>query len=204
MRRELTQKKQKKTITLDDNALAQTLFGHNGENLGKVEAKLGVVINSRGNVVTIDGPSDAVLLAIRILRELYAVIKKGHTLYAQDFDHAIGVIMNDEGASLEELFGDTIYVSHKHRAIAPKSAGQKRYTQSIRDNDIVFAIGPAGTGKTYLAMAAAVAAYANKDVDRIILVRPAVEAGEKLGFLPGDLVERWTLISALFTTHSTT
>ncbi len=182
--------KVKKTIELEDNTLAQNLFGKSGENVKRLEKKLGVELNTRGNVVTIEGGPEEVLLTERLINELYGLLEKGYPFYTTDLDYAIRVISGDRKVRLADIFMDTIYVSFKKRSIAPKSIGQKRYIDAIRCCDIVFSIGPAGTGKTYLAMAAAVSAFAKKEVDRIILVRPAVEAGEKLGFLPGDIVAK--------------
>ncbi len=180
----------KKSIHIEDNSLALSLFGRNGENVRKFEKKLGVRVNTRGNVVTIEGAEEKVLLTERLIQEVYALLEKGYPLYPADLDYAVRIITEDASVSLADVFMDTIYVSFKKRNIAPKSIGQKRYIDSIRKHDIVFAIGPAGTGKTYLAMAAAVSAFSRKEVDRIILVRPAVEAGERLGFLPGDIVAK--------------
>jgi phosphate starvation-inducible PhoH-like protein len=118
------------------------------------------------------------------------VIKNGHPVYSTDVDFAIRILMDNQSVNLREVFLDTIPISTKKRIITPKSLNQKKYIDAIRKCDMVIAIGPAGTGKTYLAMAMAVAALMNKEIERIILTRPAVEAGEKLGFLPGDIVEK--------------
>lgn len=179
-----------KKIDLEDNSIARTLFGRSGENIKRFEKKLGVELNTRGTVVTIEGGTEEVRLTERLVRELYGLLEKGYPLYPTDIDYAIRVISGDSTVHLADVFMDTIYVSFKKKSIAPKSIGQKRYIDAIRRCDIVFSIGPAGTGKTYLAMAAAVSAFTKKEVDRIILVRPAVEAGEKLGFLPGDIVAK--------------
>ncbi|MEE9614426.1 MAG: PhoH family protein [Thermodesulfobacteriota bacterium] len=179
-----------KRITLEDNSLAMSLFGKGGENLKTIEEKLGVELKSRGNVVTVQGEEADVALAERLVRELYGLLERGCPLYPQDLDNAIRILSQDGEARLADVFTDTIYVSFKKKSIVPKSITQKRYIDCIRGSDIVFGIGPAGTGKTYLAMAAAVSALAAKEVDRIILTRPAVEAGEKLGYLPGDLAQK--------------
>jgi phosphate starvation-inducible PhoH-like protein len=184
------QEKVKKRIDLEDNTLALNLFGKSGENIKKLEKKLGVELNTRGNVVTIEGISENVHLTEHLINELYSLLEKGYPLYPTDLDYAIRVVSEDRNVRLADVFMDTIYVSFRKRNIAPKSLGQKRYIDSIRKCDMVFGIGPAGTGKTYLAMATAVSAFAKKEVDRIILVRPAVEAGERLGFLPGDIVAK--------------
>jgi phosphate starvation-inducible PhoH-like protein len=184
------QEKVKKRIDLEDNTIALNLFGKSGENIKKLEKKLGVELNTRGNVVTIEGTSEKVLLTEHLINELYSLFEKGYPFYPTDLDYAIRVVSEDRDVRLADVFMDTIYVSFRKRNIAPKSLGQKRYIDSIRKCDMVFGIGPAGTGKTYLAMAAAVSAFAKKEVDRIILVRPAVEAGERLGFLPGDIIAK--------------
>jgi phosphate starvation-inducible PhoH-like protein len=184
------QEKVKKRIDLEDNTLALNLFGKSGENIKRFEKRLGVELNTRGNVVTIEGTSEKVLLTERLINELYSLLEKGYPLYPTDIDYAIRTISEEKDVCLADVFMDTIYVSFRKRNIAPKGLAQKRYIDSIRNYDIVIGIGPAGTGKTYLAMAAAVSAFTKKEVDRIILVRPAVEAGERLGFLPGDIVAK--------------
>ena len=131
-----------------------------------------------------------VSVAEKVLKELYRLLKKGYPLYASDVDYAVRIISQDKNASLEDIFLDTIYLSAKKKVITPKTIHQKEYVDSIRKYDIVFGIGPAGTGKTYLAMAMAIHFLTRHEVERIILTRPAVEAGEKLGFLPGDIHEK--------------
>ncbi|MFQ5736751.1 MAG: PhoH family protein, partial [Thermodesulfobacteriota bacterium] len=179
-----------KQFNLEDNGLAARLFGEGGENIRRFEKKLGVEINTRGTLVTIGGDPDRAGLAERLMTELYKLLEKGYPLYPHDIDYAIRMLCADPGVSLAGVFMDTVYTSFRKKAIAPKSVAQKRYIDAIRNFDIVFGIGPAGTGKTYLAMAMAVAALTSKEVDRVILTRPAVEAGEKLGFLPGDLAAK--------------
>ncbi|HXI10261.1 MAG TPA: PhoH family protein [Thermodesulfobacteriota bacterium] len=166
------------------------LFGEGGENLKKFEKKLGVELNTRGSLVTVSGAPEKVETAERLIREMYTLLEKGYPLYPHDIDYAVRMISADKETHLADVFMDTVYVSFKKKVIAPKSVAQKRYVDAIRKSDIVFGIGPAGTGKTYLAMAMAVAALSSRQVDRIILTRPAVEAGEKLGFLPGDLAAK--------------
>ncbi len=124
------------------------------------------------------------------MRQLYSLLEKGYPVYASDVDYAIRILSGDNRAKLQDIFLDTIYISAHKRTITPKSIAQKAYIDAIRRYDIVFGIGPAGTGKTYLAMAMAVAELMKNNYVRIILTRPAVEAGEKLGFLPGDLAEK--------------
>lgn len=180
----------KKQINLEDNSLAVRLFGEGGENIKRFEKRLGVEINTRGGLVTIVGEPDRVDLAERLITQLYGLLEKGYPLYPHDFEYAVRMVMFQRDVNLSEVFMDTVYISFRKKVIAPKSVAQKRYVDAIRRSDIVFGIGPAGTGKTYLAMAMAVAALMNKEVDRIILTRPAVEAGEKLGFLPGDIAAK--------------
>nr|NIP37767.1 PhoH family protein [Candidatus Dadabacteria bacterium]NIS07498.1 PhoH family protein [Candidatus Dadabacteria bacterium]NIV42846.1 AAA family ATPase [Candidatus Dadabacteria bacterium]NIX14658.1 AAA family ATPase [Candidatus Dadabacteria bacterium]NIY21135.1 AAA family ATPase [Candidatus Dadabacteria bacterium] len=139
--------------------------------------------------ITLDGEAENTDSAEKFINEIYNLIKKGYHLEPGDIELASRIILSDKH-SLEDIFLDTICVSTRKRIIAPKSLAQKHYIDAIRKNDIVFGIGPAGTGKTYLVMALAVSAFLNKQFNRIILTRPAVEAGEKLGFLPGDLTQK--------------
>lgn len=182
---ELTEK-----VIFDDLQMTHTLFGAHNENLKRIAKTIGVRINAKGNALTIQGDSLDVHLAIRILNDLYGLLKKGYPLYPTDIDYAIRMISDDRTVNLEEIFLDTIYISSRKRVITPKSLNQKRYIDAIRKYDLVIGIGPAGTGKTYLAMAMAVAYLMKQEVERIVLTRPAVEAGEKLGFLPGDIIEK--------------
>ena len=149
-----------------------------------------VTIHCRGNVLVARGEAIAVELAALVLRQLYALAEAGYPLYRADIDHAVRILKANRRADLKEIFLDAVYIAADRRVISPKSLAQKSYIEAIRNHDIVFGIGPAGTGKTYLAMAMAIAAYSKKLVKRIILTRPAIEAGEKLGFLPGTLHEK--------------
>ncbi len=176
-------------LDFDDNDKVRTLCGAHNEHLKLIERRLGVQLGSRGGQILLSGPDEArIKQAEALVRELYDLVASGYTLYIEDVDQATKLA--GQGVPLKEIFGDTVYVSARHRVITPKGLGQKRYIQAIRDNDIVFGIGPAGTGKTYLAMAMAVAFLIDRKVKRIVLCRPAVEAGEKLGFLPGDIAEK--------------
>ncbi len=177
-------------VIFDDLQITHTLFGPHNENLKRIAKTVGVRINAKGNAITIQGDGLDVQLAIRILNDLYGLLKKGYPLYATDIDYAIRMISDDRTVNLEDIFLDTIYISSRKRVITPKSLNQKRYIDAIRKYDLVIGIGPAGTGKTYLAMAMAVAYLMKQEVERIVLTRPAVEAGEKLGFLPGDIIEK--------------
>ena len=155
-----------------------------------VESTLGVRIGVTGTSLRISGAHAEQALAGKVIGEIYDLLKHGYPIYPSDVEYAIRIIRGDRNAELKDIFLDTIYVSANKRVISPKSINQKIYIDSIRSHDIVFGIGPAGTGKTYLAMAMALAALMKNQVTRMVLCRPAVEAGEKLGFLPGDLAEK--------------
>jgi phosphate starvation-inducible protein PhoH and related proteins len=176
-------------IDFDDNDKVRVLCGAHNEHLKLVERRLGVQVGSRGGQIVVSGADEErVKRAEGLVRELYELVATGYPLYLEDVDQATKLA--GQGVPLKDIFGDTVFVSARHRVITPKGLGQKRYIQAIRDNDIVFGIGPAGTGKTYLAMAMAVAFLVERKVKRIVLCRPAVEAGERLGFLPGDIAEK--------------
>ena len=176
-------------IEFGDNNLVKELYGEQSENLKEVENRYGIRVHARGGKLSLEGDALGVDSAFRFFSELYGLLEKGYVLDPADVELAARVI--DEGKiRLEDIFLDTVCVSTRKKIIAPKSITQKLYIESIRKHDIVFGIGPAGTGKTYLAMAMAVSAFVNKEVNRIVLTRPAVEAGEKLGFLPGDLSQK--------------
>jgi phosphate starvation-inducible protein PhoH and related proteins len=170
--------------------LARQLFGERNVNLQKIGKTVGVTINVRGNTVFIAGDEIEAALAAKVLNQLYALLKEGYPIHPNDIDFAINVLSADDRADLKTIFLDRVFITSKKTAVTPKSLSQKEYIDAIRKYDIVFGIGPAGTGKTYLAMAMAVSALSKGIVSRIILTRPAVEAGEALGFLPGDLAEK--------------
>jgi len=170
--------------------LLLNLCGERNGNLKLIEEALQVKLNLRGDRITLIGEDSEVKLTQRVLEELYGLLSEGYPLYPSDVNHAIQILSGNFKARLRDIFLDSVYVTSKKRVITPKSLAQKEYIDAIRTYDIVFGIGPAGTGKTYLAMATAVAALNAGEINRVILVRPAVEAGEKLGFLPGDLVEK--------------
>jgi phosphate starvation-inducible PhoH-like protein len=180
-----------KTARLEfpDNDKVRALCGAHNENLKLMEKRLGVQLGLRGGQIVVAAAEEArVRLAEGLVKELYDLVSEGYPLYLEDVDQATKLA--SQGVALKEIFGDTVFVSSRHRVITPKGLAQKRYIQAIRDDDIVFGIGPAGTGKTYLAMAMAVSFLVERKVKRIVLTRPAVEAGEKLGFLPGDIAEK--------------
>jgi phosphate starvation-inducible PhoH-like protein len=177
-------------LELEDNDGARTLAGGRSENLKLLEKRLGVHVGQRGNVFLLSGAPDKVALAENVMGQLIALIGKKYPLALEDVEQAIKVLQADPGADLKEIFLDTVYMASGKRPVTPKGFNQKAYIDAIRKFDIVFGYGPAGTGKTYLAMAMAVAALVERRVKRIVLCRPAVEAGERLGFLPGDLAEK--------------
>jgi phosphate starvation-inducible protein PhoH and related proteins len=177
-------------ITFTDLELSRQLFGEHDSHLSKISQALDVQVKARGNTVHLQGNTIAVRLAQNLLTQLYGLLKERYPLFSKDIDYAIRLLSADDRVKLKDVFMDTVFITSKKNAIAPKSRAQKAYIDAMRQHDIVFGIGPAGTGKTYLAMAMAVAALTKGAVDRIILTRPAVEAGEALGFLPGDLAEK--------------
>ena len=179
-----------KKITLDDNESVRSLCGGRNGNLQLIEKRLGIAINIRGNDLILQGTPSEVDMAENLLGQLYGLLEEGYPLYKRDVDYSLRILAGDHKATLKPIFLDKVYIPSKKQAITPKSLNQKNYIDSIRSYDIVFGIGPAGTGKTYLAMAMAVASLTKKEVARVVLARPAVEAGEKLGFLPGDLYEK--------------
>jgi len=177
-------------LEFNDPRLLRDLLGQHDQHIKILQHALGVRIRVRGSDIEIEGDPLQVELASQIIRQLHGLLEKGYPVYASDVDYAIRILSGDGRAKLQDIFLDTIYISAHKRTITPKSIAQKAYIDAIRRYDIVFGIGPAGTGKTYLAMAMAVAELMKNNYVRIILTRPAVEAGEKLGFLPGDLAEK--------------
>ncbi len=177
-------------LTFSDLELARQLFGEHEGHLKRLGDLLGIQIHARGNTVRLCGEDVAVDLSRRVLEQLYGLLKEKYPIYPNDIDYALRVLRENHSADLKQIFLDTVYITAKKRAITPRNQSQKAYIEAIRNFDIVFGIGPAGTGKTYLAMAMAVSALAKGTVNRIILTRPAVEAGESLGFLPGDLTDK--------------
>ncbi|MGD9018589.1 MAG: PhoH family protein [Desulfobacterales bacterium] len=177
-------------LTFADNSHAQQLFGQQNCHIDRIASQLDVTLRTRGSSVVIQGDSIDSALAHSILDQLYGLIVQGFPVYPNDVDYAIRLLKADDRTRLKDIFLDTVYITSKKRTITPKSHSQKAYIDAIRNHDIVFGIGPAGTGKTYLAMAMAVASLTKGQVNRIILTRPAVEAGEALGFLPGDLADK--------------
>ncbi len=173
-----------------DARLFRELLGQHDEHVKMLESKVGVRIDVNDTTLTLHGDAVETELVSRVLLQLYGLLESGYPIFASDVDYALRILSSDRNAKLRDIFLDTVFISAHKRTITPKSVVQKEYIDAIRNFDIVFGIGPAGTGKTYLAMAMAVAELMKNSFSRIILTRPAVEAGEKLGFLPGDLAEK--------------
>jgi phosphate starvation-inducible PhoH-like protein len=180
-------------MTFDDNRLASVLFGQYGQNLALIERKLGIVATSRGNHITLEGPREPAEQARRVLEALYERLKGGDEIAQGDVDGAIrlalaqGSLFDFDPATARENFEE---INLRKRRVRARTPGQDAYVRALKRHALVFATGPAGTGKTWLAVAQAVQLYERKEVDRIVLSRPAVEAGERLGFLPGDMREK--------------
>ncbi len=178
------------SVEFSDPYILRQLAGDSCSHLKIIEESVGVKCSLKGNTIELSGEDYDVQLAEQALKDLYKLIKGGFPLYPDDVWYAVRMLAKDRNVNLEEVFKDSIYISSTKKVIVPKSLQQKRYIDSMRVKDILFGIGPAGTGKTYLALAMGVSYLLKKKVERIILARPAVEAGEKLGFLPGDLLEK--------------
>jgi len=166
------------------------LLGRNDEHLRALESQLGLRIVARGSEISLTGEERQVEKAERLLTQIQELVAAGVPIHSVEFRAALRILADDAGADLKSIFLDTIQVPSRKKQVTPKSPNQKRYLDAIRTRDLVFAIGPAGTGKSYLAVAMAVSALMKREVARIVLTRPAVEAGERLGFLPGDLYEK--------------
>jgi len=179
-----------KKLSFPDSGMIGMLCGEHNAHLHQLEKKIGLTVNVRGNDFTLQGGDWEIELAENVLTQLYELLSMDYPVYANDVEYAVRILSRDRSANLKRIFMDKVYVASNKTTIAPKSINQKAYIDSIRKFDIVFGIGPAGTGKTYLAMAMAVSFLVKKEVKRIVLTRPAVEAGEHLGFLPGDLYEK--------------
>jgi phosphate starvation-inducible PhoH-like protein len=178
------------TIRFEDPTVLPALFGPHDAHLKALEKALGVAIRPGSGDARVSGDPIPVELAGKVLDGLYRVLRRGIPVAGNDVAAAIRIVSADRNADVSEVFQDVVFKSSRNRMITPKSVAQKRYLDAIRDFDIVFGVGPAGTGKTFLAMAMAVGFLLRKEVKRIVLARPAVEAGEKLGFLPGDMAEK--------------
>ena len=180
----------KNVIDLNNNEEASILFGKYDENLKLIEKEFGVNVASRGEKLTITGGEKAVSNTSKLFNQLLSVIRKNRMINRKQIEHSIKALKRDSSVKLDKILLEKIEVSANKPPVLPKTEGQREYVDVIRNYDIVFSIGPAGTGKTYLAMAMAVSSLLRKESSRIILTRPALEAGEKLGYLPGDIYEK--------------
>lgn len=177
-------------LSIDRMENAVSLFGSFDENIRVIESEFSVTVLNRGSDLKISGEAENVAKATTAIERLLALINKGEALSDQNVRYVISLVKDGEEDKLMSLSGDCVCITSKGKPVKPKTLGQKKYVEAIRKNTIVLGAGPAGTGKTYLAVAMAVTAFRAKEVNRIILTRPAVEAGEKLGFLPGDLQQK--------------
>ncbi len=177
-------------IEFADRSEAMALLGERDEYVRVLMESFDARFISRGEVLEISGESSQVEPAAKIMRELQYLYRQGNAITMHEVRYSIGLVKGGKGEALHSLFGDTILVTSRGRHVRPKTLGQRVYVDAIKKNSITFGVGPAGTGKTYLAVVLACAALRNREVEKLILTRPAVEAGEKLGFLPGDLQEK--------------
>ena len=178
------------TLHFENARLAQQLYNNDTRNLQALEEQLGVKATSREGWIKLEGPADAIESARHLFLLLENSLKSGSTVRTREFSHALNVVKHEGVSALKELMSERIQTCEKKASVTPKTVGQKNYVDAIRNHDLTFGVGPAGTGKTYLAVAMALATLREGKVSRIILTRPAVEAGEALGFLPGDLYEK--------------
>ncbi len=178
------------TLHYESARFAQQLFNNDPHNLKALEEQLGVKATVREGWIKLDGSADGIESARQMFQLLETSLKSGNIIRNREFSNALNIIKHEGAEALEGLYAERILTSTRKATVTPKTLGQKKYVEAIRNHDVTFGIGPAGTGKTYLAMAMAVSALREEKVSRIILTRPAVEAGEALGFLPGDLYEK--------------
>ncbi len=185
-------KAENKEIIVDvtDSAVMQMLYGERDANLQTISQDLEVLIQRAPQGLIISGHDFEVELAADLITQLRDLVKSGEEIFQGDVERAIKMLAENRHARLSDLFREQVRVNGKRRSIVPKTFIQKKYVEAIQEHDVVFGVGPAGTGKTYLAMAMAVAELSKKNIKRLVLCRPAVEAGEKLGFLPGDMAEK--------------
>lgn len=177
-------------VEFDSNEHVAILFGSHEANLKYLAKKLAIGVSARGNTVSLHGEAAKVAQGSQILKDLYKIVASGIPVTIQDIDRAVVNINNRGQGESSNVFISEFSIAAKKKTIYPKSLGQQKYLESIEKSDLVFGVGPAGTGKTFLAMAMAVRSFLNEEVDRIVLTRPAIEAGEKIGFLPGDIAEK--------------
>jgi len=180
------------TLHFENARFAQQLFNHEPRNLQALESELGVKATAREGWIKLDGSAEDVERAKQLFASLENMLKSGSSVKNREFTHALNVIKHEGGTTLKEMVSDRVTTHERKPGVTAKTVGQKNYLEAIRKHDVTFGIGPAGTGKTYLAVAMGLSALREGIVSRIILTRPAVEAGEALGFLPGDLFEKIT------------
>jgi len=178
------------TLHFENARVAQQLFNHEPRNLATLESELGVKATAREGWIRLDGAADAIERAKQLFVSLESSLKAGTPIRNRDFTHALAVVKNEGVTTLKDLMTDRIATHERKPSVVAKTVGQKKYLDAIRNHDITIGVGPAGTGKTYLAVAMALSALRDGKVSRIVLTRPAVEAGEALGYLPGDLNEK--------------
>lgn len=177
-------------LTLDSMDAYMALFGLNDQNVALVEQECGVAVSLLGSELLLTGEAEDAGLAESVILKLLEMIRRGDLVDRTRIRYAIALAREGDVDRIDEILRSVVAITHRGKQIRCKTLGQQEYVQAIRDHDLTFAVGPAGTGKTYLAMALAVVALKNKEIERIVLTRPAVEAGEKLGFLPGDLTQK--------------
>lgn len=177
-------------LSLENMETYLALFGMNDRNMAALEQEMEVSVSLHGNELTIRGEEENVRLSEQVIEKLIEMLKKGEMIDASRIRYAVALAREGRLEEISEILGDVVAITHRGKRIQCKTLGQKEYVAAVRKNELTLAVGPAGTGKTYLAMALAVVAMRNKEVERIVLTRPAVEAGEKLGFLPGDMTQK--------------
>ena len=177
-------------LTLENMESYLSLFGMNDRNLAALEQELDVMVSLRGQDLCVQGARENVEITERVMEKLIKMVRRGETIDVSRIRYAVALAREGRLEQIEEILSDVVAITHRGRRIQCKTLGQKEYAAAVRENELTLAVGPAGTGKTYLAMAMAVVALKNKEVERIVLTRPAVEAGEKLGFLPGDMTQK--------------
>lgn len=177
----------KRVLSADNMDQMALLFGALDENVETVQQRTGARIRAMGTEITVTGTQEQADLAATVLEKLIATLRKGEKIDKSRINYAVELAKEGQADQIDAIMQDVVAVTVRGRQVRCKTLGQRKYVKAVKENTVTFAVGPAGTGKTYLAMAMAVVAFKNKEVERIILTRPAVEAGEKLGFLPGDL-----------------
>ena len=177
-------------LSVDSMDAYMTLFGFNDQHVALIEQECSVSIALRGAELNVSGDDDCVELAISVISKLLDMIRRGDLVDRSRIRYAIALAREGKVDMIDEILRSVVAITHRGKQIRCKTLGQQQYVEAIRNHDLTFAVGPAGTGKTYLAMALAVVALKNKEIERIVLTRPAVEAGEKLGFLPGDMTQK--------------